>query len=71
MNEVEPMAYLATKECGCLTLAICDEPHLKKEIAKEVARALRAGDKVARVTCEYVRSYPWKCETHKQKRVSP
>ena len=62
--ESEPMSYISRKECGCLTLAIVDEPAHRREVAKEVAKAIRMGETVERVTCEQVRKMDWKCKSH-------
>lgn len=53
MNEV--MCYVARKSCGCIIAATVDEPDMQKENAKEVARWMRKGFTVDRVTVQHVR----------------
>jgi hypothetical protein len=67
----EYMSYIATKECGCLTMAAVDSPENKKVVAREVAKAIRMGEKVERVTCEHVRTMEWKCPQHKNPLAHP
>lgn len=55
----ENMAYVAyCSECGGLVAAIVDDPNHRKGrngSASEVARWIRDGSRVERVTCQYVR----------------
>ena len=58
------MSYVATKACGCVSLAAVDVPKVMKEAAKDIARCIRLGDTVNRMTSEQVRRTPWKCAEH-------
>ena len=55
------MAYIARRPCGCIVIAIVDEPRHAKDTAKDVAKAIRQGYAVERVTIEVVRAGPWEC----------
>ena len=61
----ESMSYIAKKPCGCLSMAIVDNPDHKKDVAKEISKAVRLGETVERVTTETVRTMDWKCPEHK------
>ena len=61
MNE---MAYISKKACGCLAMAIVDNPDHKREVAKEIGKAVRLGETVERVPAEDVRTMAWKCSEH-------
>lgn len=54
-TEVEPMAYIDRKACGCFVWAAVDEPYHRADNAKEAAWAIGQGYTVDRVTCQYVR----------------
>lgn len=58
------MAYIGRADCGCIKLAIVDNPEHAKDTAKEIAKAIRQGYKIERVTCDYVRNN-WDCPEHK------
>lgn len=60
------MTYISQKPCGCLMMAIIDNPKHKKEVAKEVAKAIRLGETVTRVDTESVKTMDWKCAEHKE-----
>ncbi len=55
----EPMAYIGTAPCGCIRMAIVDDPNRRREVAREIAAAIRQGEAVERVTCDYVRTTKW------------
>lgn len=61
-------AYISRQPCGCLGMAIVDSPERKQDVAKEVAKAIRLGETVERVTTEYVRTVEWWCPAHKLER---
>ena len=42
----------------------------KKETAKEVAKSIRLGERIERVTAEYVRTADWLCSYHRKKATS-
>ena len=48
-------SYIGRKHCGCLVAAMVDDPEHKKDIAKEIAKWIRDGLIIERVTTEYVR----------------
>lgn len=49
------MAYIGRKSCGCIVAATVDDPIFKKDTAKFVAKLLRDGLFVERVSCQFVR----------------
>lgn len=59
----EDMAYIGRcGDCDAIVLAIVDTPERKKDVAKEIAQAVREGQRIERVTCEAVRTAPdWGC----------
>ena len=62
---IEPETYIGVKPCGCLGMAVVDDPEHKKDMAREVAKSLRRGEKVSRVSAQQVRDMPWVCPEHK------
>lgn len=69
----DSMAYIGRAPCGCLRLAMVDKPSRSPLIAREVARAIRDGLTVERVTCEFVRTTPWTvpgCTEHARPRAA-
>lgn len=64
MKEYE--SYIGRKSCGCIVLAIVDDPDHKKDIAKEIAKAIKGGLTIERVTCQYVRENMKRCP-HEEK----
>ena len=61
-------AYIGRAECGCIRAASVDGRD--KDTAKDVARFVRDGLVVERVTIEFVRSAKWvqpDCATHKRR----
>ena len=58
------MSYVARKPCGCVTMAIVDNPAHAKDTAKEISKAIRLGETVDRLPVEAVRAMPWKCSEH-------
>ena len=63
-NEKECNTYIAQKTCGCLTTAIVDNPVHKRDTAREIAKAIRLGELVTRVSTEQVRTMSWNCAEH-------
>ncbi len=57
--DAEHHAYIGTAPCGCIRMAIVDDPKRRREVAREVAAAVRHGETVERVTCDYVRTTKW------------
>lgn len=56
------MAYVATKPCGCVTLIVMESVSMA---GREVARAIRAGEAVNRMSVEDVRTIPsLRCAEH-------
>lgn len=54
----ESFAYIARcGVCGGLVMAIADKPERRRDIAREVADAILAGDTVERVSVLYVRNH--------------
>jgi hypothetical protein len=62
----QSMSYISKKPCGCLAMAIVDNPEHKKDVAREIAKAIRAGETVERVTTESVRTMEWECPEHRK-----
>lgn len=62
------MSYLSRKPCGCLGMAVVDNPEHKRDVAKEIAKAVRLGEIVERVPLEKVRRTMWRCPTHSAKK---
>lgn len=63
-DPTEHMAYIGRATCGCLRMAVVDDPAHKQRTAREVARSVKLGETVERVTCEYVRTTAWRCADH-------
>jgi len=61
----EDMCYIGRLDCGCIVLAIVDSLEHKKDTAKEIAKAIKKGLNIERVSVEYVRDHMKKCP-HKQ-----
>ena len=59
-------SYIGQKECGCLVMAVVNNPDHRREVAREVSRAIRGGLQVSIVPTEQVRTMAWECETHKK-----
>lgn len=57
-------AYIARCKCGCggICLAVVDNPDHAKNVAADVAEAIRDGYAVERSTVEVVRSEPFGCQ---------
>jgi hypothetical protein len=64
LSASEPMAYVGRAPCGCIRMAVVDDPQHKQRTAREIAKAIKAGETVERVTCEYVRTTSWRCDAH-------
>ena len=62
--------YISRLPCGCITMACVDKLEHKRETAKEVARAIRLGETIDRVTSEYVRDTDWLCPKHRREKTS-
>ncbi len=68
MEKEEPLAYIGRKSCGCIVLAIVDVPEHKKDTAKELAKAIRDGLTIERVTVEFVRKNMFWCDCDKKRK---
>lgn len=58
-------SYISIQPCGCLGIAVVDNPEHKRDVAKEVAKAIRLGERVKRVTSDSVRKMDWRCPKHR------
>lgn len=71
----EPMAYVALAPCGCVKLATVDAPERKETNAREIAACVKAGYRIERVTCDWVRenyrAICDQCRPVRRKRVVP
>ena len=65
MTVKEYKSYVSKKSCGCVCMAIIDNPDHKKDVAKEIAKAVRLGETIERMPTETVRIMPWKCSKHR------
>lgn len=66
----ESMAYIARRPCGCFCAALVDNSDHAKDTAKEVAKLIRDGYAVERVTVEAVRTGPWSCAKCRKPRAT-
>ena len=57
-NEEVP-AYIGRCKCGAIRFTTVDKPEYAKDNAKEIAKCIRAGLIIERVTVGYVRATPW------------
>ena len=48
-------SYIGRKKCGCIVAAVVDDEDSKKATAKVVAKWIREGLAIERVSVEYVR----------------
>jgi hypothetical protein len=59
----EGMAYVGRRPCGCCEMAVADIREHPRDTAKEVAKAVRRGLSVERVTNDWVRRESvWSCD---------
>ena len=63
----ESFTYFALKACGCLAMAMVDNPEHKRDVAKEMGKGIRQGYSFQRVPTQQVREMPWTCPEHKEK----
>lgn len=59
-------SYIALKDCGCLAMAMVDNPEHKRDVAKEIAKGIRQGYSFSRLTTQQVREMPWTCPEHQK-----
>jgi hypothetical protein len=56
----DKQTFIGRKSCGCVVFAMVDEPnpsdYYRKELAKELAKAIRQGLTIEKVSCEFVRN---------------
>jgi len=62
LAENDSYSYIGRKTCGCIVTAFVDNPEHKKDLGNEIARWIKEGLKVERVTCQYVRDNMKKCK---------
>ena len=62
-------AYIAKKPCGCIFMAVVDNPEHRRDTAKEVAKSIRRGGIIERVTTDYVTKH-WLCPKHQTEATS-
>lgn len=60
--------YIGLRPCGCLAMAIVDNLEHRKDVAREVGKAIREGLNVQKVSTETVRTMPWKCKLHQSQK---
>lgn len=61
-------SYVSRQPCGCLGVAVVDNPEHRRDVAKEVAKAIRCGEIVERVATDSVRTMGWWCPKHRLER---
>ena len=49
------MAYVGVSPCGCIRAATVDNPEHAKDVRKDVAAFMRAGDTIERLSVELAR----------------
>ena len=54
---MEDFSYIGRKSCDCVVCAIVDMPDHKGDVAREVARWIKEGLTVERVTLDYAREH--------------
>lgn len=64
----DKMSYIARKPCGCIVMATIDNLEHRRDVAKEVAKAIRQGYIIERVTADYVREN-WLCYQHEGEHI--
>lgn len=64
IKKPKPYLYVATKPCGCITMAAVDDGKELGNLAKVVARAIKRGDYVNRVSHRKYLSMNWNCQEH-------
>lgn len=64
------MSYVAFHECGRIVAATVDNKEHAKAVAIDVARWVRLGDKVQRMSVEKARRSAW-CECWRNKEARP
>ena len=57
-NEEVP-AYIGRCKCGAIRFTCVDKPEYAKDNAKEIAKCIRNGLAIERVTVGYVRTTDW------------
>lgn len=62
----ERMAYIGRCKCGAIRAAVADDPEYAKDTAASVARFIKDGLMVERMSCADVRSGNWKCSCQKE-----
>jgi hypothetical protein len=70
----DKQTFIGRKSCGCVVFAMVDEPepsdYYRKELAKELAKAIRQGLTIEKVPVEYVRNLEhFGCNCDKPKKV--
>ena len=66
-------AYIARCKCGCggIVMAAVDVPKYARDVAKEVAAAIRRGESIEHVTVGYVHQAAFGCLKEKTERYQP
>jgi hypothetical protein len=59
MDNENEMAYVALCKCGGLVMATMDRPDRRKDAAREVAKCIRLGYAIKRMTADEVRALSW------------
>lgn len=65
--ETERMTYLGVAPCGCIRMAIADDPDIRKTVAQSIGEAVMGGLTVERVPSHTLRERTWRvpdCPTH-------
>ncbi|KKL78742.1 hypothetical protein LCGC14_2021750 [marine sediment metagenome] len=62
----DSFSYVAFQSCGCLAMAMVDNPEHKRDVAREMAKGIRQGYSFHRLTTQQVREMPWVCLEHQK-----
>lgn len=66
MND-DHMAYVARcRGCGAVRMAVVDNPQHARDVAREVANAIRDGYYIERGSAGWVRQQSWECICHQK-----
>jgi citrate lyase alpha subunit len=70
----DKQTFIGKKPCGCVVFAMVDEPdpsdYYRKELAKELAKAIRQGLTIEKVPVEYVRNLEhFGCDCNDPKKI--
>lgn len=59
--------YIGQEACGCVKMAVKDNPAHARDVAKAIAKVVRWGGKISRIPTQQVKEMDWVCPQHKMK----